>query len=434
LNNNFSDRYFEVRSIKTLLLFILFLTPYYIRYEDSGVSVNYSFVLASLFLATYYKCIRRPSNETIILVLSLFMLFMLFLIFGNETKFSVQLRRLVSLVIFLSIFSFSIVRITDEILLIFKASIVLISVYLSIDSIHTYLSLVDNNLIGSAKGLVGSQRFGFIYLFAGAIVFGLNIKVNLGKTLQFLSFSVILSGIFLTYNRLSFVGIIIVILFLILSNFISNNKNFGVYQIKLAIASFLLTGFLFFNSIEFYKDRIVNYTINTINYVMADNGTQKKHDQGVGTQKKHDQGVGTQKKHDQDVNSKGFIFNTTNEKSSLGYRVNLWNDVYDYMFIDFNILTGSGFLGVWSMDSKYGSTHSQYIDVFYRVGVIFFIWYLMITLRIFFYLFKMDKTLFAGFLAVAVYGIFHETYKLSHGAFVFSFLYAFSQDYRIFKK
>ncbi len=405
LNNNFSDRYFEVTSIKILLLFIVFLTPYYIRYEGSGVSVNYFFVLAPLFLAAHYKCIRKPSNETIILVLSLFMLFMLFLVFGSEMGLSIQLRRLVSFIIFLSIFSLSIVKITDQILLIFKVSIVLISVYLSIDSIYGYSLLAGNDLLSSAKGQIGSQRFGFVYLFAGAIVFGLKIKGSLNKILQFLSFSVILSGIFLTYNRLSFVGIIIVTLFLILSNFTSNNKNFGIYQIKLVTASFLLTSFLFFNSIEFYKDRIVSYTIN---YFMTE--------------------------HDQGVNLKAPTFSTIDETSALGYRVILWNDVYDYMLKDFNILTGSGFLGVWSMDSKYGSAHNQYVDVFYRVGIIFFIWYLIITLRILFYLFKMDKALFAGFLAVVVYGIFHETYKLSHGAFIFSFLYAFSQDYRILKK
>jgi hypothetical protein len=99
LNNSFSDRYFEVRNIMTLLLFIVFLTPYYIKYESSGVSINYLFVLASLFLATHYKCIRKPSNETIILALSLFMLFMLFmlfLVFGSEMEFNIQLRRLVS--------------------------------------------------------------------------------------------------------------------------------------------------------------------------------------------------------------------------------------------------------------------------------------------------------------------------------------------------
>ena len=192
LNNNFSDRYFEVTSIKILLLFIVFLTPYYSRYEGSGVSVNYFFVLAPLFLAAHYKCIRKPSNETIILVLSLFMLFMLFLVFGSEMGLSIQLRRLVSFIIFLSIFSLSIVKITDQILLIFKVSIVLISVYLSIDSIYGYSLLAGNDLLTSAKGLIGSQRFGFVYLFAGAIVFGLKIKGSLNKILQFLSFSVIL--------------------------------------------------------------------------------------------------------------------------------------------------------------------------------------------------------------------------------------------------
>jgi hypothetical protein len=215
-----------------------------------------------------------------------------------------------------------------------------------------------------------------------------------------------------------------------LLSFTSNNKKFGVYQVKLAIASFLLVGLLFSNSVVFYKERVADYTIN---YFSVDSATQKTPDQGTPDQGTPDQGTPDQGTPDQGVNLKSTTFSSTDVNSSLGYRVILWSDVLDFMFSDFNILTGSGFLGVWSMDSKYGSAHSQYIDVFYRVGIIFFIWYLIITLRIFFYLFKTDKALFAGVLAVAFYGIFHETYKLSHGAFIFSFLYAFSQDYRILK-
>ena len=38
------------------------------------------------------------------------------------------------------------------------------------------------------------------------------------------------------------------------------------------------------------------------------------------------------------------------------------------------------------------------------------------------YLYKIDLGLFLGFIGVLVFGLFHETFKVSHGAFVLAFL------------
>ena len=38
------------------------------------------------------------------------------------------------------------------------------------------------------------------------------------------------------------------------------------------------------------------------------------------------------------------------------------------------------------------------------------------------YLYKNDMGLFLGYVGILVFGLFHETFKLSQGAFLFAFL------------
>ena len=94
-------------------------------------------------------------------------------------------------------------------------------------------------------------------------------------------------------------------------------------------------------------------------------------------------------------------------------------------FIAIHPLTGSGYLGVWTLfDELSGSAHSQYFDVLFRVGIFGFIVYIVLIKRVVSYLLKCDKSLFYGFVGVLFYGFFHETFKLSHGGFLLAFLLA----------
>jgi hypothetical protein len=44
--------------------------------------------------------------------------------------------------------------------------------------------------------------------------------------------------------------------------------------------------------------------------------------------------------------------------------------------------------------------------------------------RILIFLYKKDRGLFIGFIGILVNGLFHETFKLSQGAFILAFLFA----------
>ena len=129
----------------------------------------------------------------------------------------------------------------------FLFAIVLVSLFFSLRSIY-YLVQLDLNAVGfSAKGEVGSQRFGFIYLMAFWIVFFYKpTKLYLGW-LKVISLSILLLGIFLTFSRSSIIGLIFSIIiymffFMKLSN-VFKVKNFLWLTLLLPIAIYLIYRF-----------------------------------------------------------------------------------------------------------------------------------------------------------------------------------------------
>jgi O-antigen ligase len=111
-------------------------------------------------------------------------------------------------------------------------------------------------------------------------------------------------------------------------------------------------------------------------------------------------------------------------QSSGGARVVVVTEVI--RFVLQHPLTGSGYLGVWALpnvaDLSLGSAHNQYIDVLFRTGVAGFVAYACLLWWILRDLHRYERSLFWGFFAVLLYGMFHETFKEAHGGFVLAFL------------
>ena len=125
----------------------------------------------------------------------------------------------------------------------------------------------------------------------------------------------------------------------------------------------------------------------------------------------------------ENINKSISMYESSNMNSSLGYRVNMHKLVFDKTYE--RPLTGSSFLGVWSMfENREGSAHSQYLDILFRVGIFAFIAYLLFLYKVTNFLYKKDLGLFFGFVGFLFIGLFHETIKLSQGGFIFAFLFA----------
>ena len=67
----------------------------------------------------------------------------------------------------------------------------------------------------------------------------------------------------------------------------------------------------------------------------------------------------------------------------------------------------------------------------YRVGIIGFILYFIIIIRMLKFYLKNDLSLFLGLLSMIIIGVFHETFKLPHGNVVAAFLLGYMVNKKI---
>lgn len=368
-----------------VILFSIFLIPFSISLGGDGLSANYLFILYPIINIIFFKKIVVPKINFLIIIYTYALIFLV-AFFYQYDYYSDYERRLVSFIIFMSQFIFIFIKINKDMIRAFKASIVLISTFYSLVSIINYISLGGDALGFSAKGDVGSQRYGFVYIVAIWILLCNNL--NLKKYNKYFLIAIISYGLLLTFSRSGIIAIIATFILFFINQLkirknLFNLKDLNKYLPALLFTTLIIVSLYQFaeGPIRFFEQRL--FALNLGNDVK--------------------------------------IYDFINPEASEGYRLYLFKLIIDFVFN--NPLTGSGFLGVWILfDDKSGSAHNQYLDILFRTGFIGFVLYLYILYRILKYLYWSHKDLFWGFLGVLVYGIFHETFKMSQGAFIFAFL------------
>jgi len=284
----------------------------------------------------------------------------------------------------MSIFSFLFIKIDENMISAFKNAIIFVSFMFSIFTFYTFIKLGGSDLGYSAKGEVGSQRYGFVYVLALWLLFYDN---NYKKIIKFFFLITITIGLLLTFSRSGIIAMILSSFFLWTFSIYSwiLRPNLKGIVIGTLIIFFLISTLIFINIqypifFDFFNQRLFSY---------------------------FEKGGSSNLDLDQD--------------SSEGYRVYMLNKVFN--FVIYNPLTGAGFLGVWILfEDQSGSAHGQFVDVFFRTGFIGFITYLIILNKLLTNFFKSNKGLFWGIVAIIIYGFFHETFKLSQGTFILAFL------------
>jgi O-antigen ligase len=277
----------------------------------------------------------------------------------------------------------------------FKNSLIIISLFFSLVTLYKFITLGASDLGFDAKGEVGSQRFGFVYVLS---IWVLIYDKNYHKLKKFMLIFIILLGLLLTFSRSGIVAMLVTFFLVLLSSIIKwfKRPNLKGFYIGLIIILFFIFTLIFINYkypiiFDFFYQRLFSY---------------------------FEKGGTSQIDLDQDT--------------SEGYRVFLLKKVIN--FVLFNPLTGSGFLGVWIMfDDQSGSAHGQFVDVFFRTGFIGLILYLIILVKILNYFLKFHIGFFWGIIGVIVYGFFHETFKLSQGTFILAFLIGITSQNKIVK-
>ena len=298
-------------------------------------------------------------------------------------------RRIISFVIFISVFALAWVRIDKLVLNSFYCSLILVSCCLSVQSILSFSGTDLRFDAAEAKVEIGTQRVGFMYLLSlGCSLHILKyfpMRSIVKNTLKTVS-GIIIFGLFLTFSRSSIVALAIS---LIVWMSIGNAK--GGKRLIL-IATTCLISFLGYSLIGLLFPTIQDlFLMPMVNSVF-----------------------------DGDVSE---MFKDSD--SSEGYRIALWKVIFEETIA--RPLTGSGYLGVYVIDkiigsSENGSAHNQYLDILFRVGFIGFAFYIYMVYKIAENLFNNSRLIFVGFIGMLIYGIFHETFKTSQGAAILAVL------------
>jgi O-antigen ligase len=366
-----------------IVLYSLFLYPIILN----SISINLSFLLFPLLIISVSKSIKIPNIELILIMLLYFTIFF-FSAFNDVSNSHFIFRRTASFIYFMSMFSYIFINIKRDDIIYFDSAVIIVSLIFSIKSIFIFLYLNAQD-IEIIKNTVGSQRFGFIYIIAFySLLLGAMDKF-FNKYIKYVMIFIIIVGCLFTFSRTVYVSLVFSFIIYLIKLLIFENRysHFIKYIFIISISFFIL--YLSIPSVElFVENRIIN--------ILGNAGVLEKH--------------------------------LNNKNTSEGFRFFLWSHIIDYV-LD-RPLTGSGFIGVWNDIGFSGSAHSQYFDVFYRVGFAGFLLYLYIILKLLKQTYWLYPHYFFGLIGILVYGIFHETFKESQGAFVLAFMLGIVQQKR----
>lgn len=389
-----------------VLIFGFFLTPISFVVRGDSVSGNYSFILFPLLLLLAGGNLRPPNKNTQTLIGIYTLIFIVCLIYQFHYLIFWE-RRLISFVLFMSMFTFSLVEIDKTIIKAFRYSVILAASLYSTVSIYTYFSNGGSSLgYEIMRPIVQSQRYGFVLILGLWLILFEKTTTKFNFALKITIATIIANGLGLTFSRSSIAGILASLTILIIL-FIINLKNKSInLSIKLIRNIFLyatLITFIFLVSyllipdyFQYFSNKILKISITPF-------------PEGYFTYLKFPP-------------YDTYVYNQL--ESSEGYRIYMISKVMN--FILNNPLFGSGFLGVWVMfDDLAGSAHNQLLDILFRSGLVGFTIFVFILFKIIKYNFESkDLAMVIGISGILAIGLFHETFKLSQGAFILSFLIA----------
>jgi O-antigen ligase len=235
----------------------------------------------------------------------------------------------------------------------------------------------------SLKENLGSQILGFVYIFAIWINFYLDYAKKYFFVKYFIAI-VIFLGLLNLFTKAAITTLILSIFFFL---FINQKKIFSYKKFFFLILLFIFT--------------VIIIDLFFINYI---------------------------KKYYLFYSSQFGSITFSNPLSSESERVQLFLNVFKNLDL-INFFFGSGYLGIWILDENIkNNTHNQYLDVFFRTGTIGLLCYFYLIYLILKSLKKNNMGLFYGFVSILIYSLFINTFKLSHGAFILSFLIGICND------
>ena len=200
----------------------------------SAFSGNYFFLIFPLVYLLKDQSVKLLSGDlkTAFYIFSL--LFFIAWLF-QYSYWHLSLRKLVSFILFMSMFSYALININERMVTAFKIAIVVYTFYLSLSNLNELRSYDLATLGFAAKNQVGNQRYGFLYIIGFWLVFFFQSNSILLRLSKIPLLIIIFLGILLTFSRASIVGLIgsgLVFLIIIFGSKIKiTAKNLGVFSL-----------------------------------------------------------------------------------------------------------------------------------------------------------------------------------------------------------
>jgi hypothetical protein len=377
---------------RTPLLCVLFLAslqPLSVEIGADGVFVGYLFL--TLLVVPLRQVVVTHSAALVIAVYSAIFLVGAPRLITGDPYYSI--RVCASFFAFVAPFLLLFVRFEKRDLGLFKSVVIVAAVYYAVSRLYVYGSNLSVDVF-SLRGIVGSQRYGFVLCLA----FFLALYSRRLKGLTKASIlGVLLCGCLLTFSRATFVALGGAGFLAMLSG-IRWGVRLRARRLRwTAVVRAVTVVALVVVVVVLAADRLRDYWSFIDARLIAPA-----------------------------LSGELFAsFLSSSYESSEGARAYLTGLVFEYLAK--YPWTGSNYAGLYLLYEQLNgsaATHNQLTDVLLRTGAIGFALYAWLVFRVLQF-FRKDKGIFFGLVAILIYGMFHETFKLGHGAFLFGFLLSY---------
>jgi hypothetical protein len=377
-------------------LLTLFFTAALHPYQYGALSVNYLFACFPVILCLVRGAVVRPPRP----FMALIGVYVGIVIVASIYQFSYvdfTVRRFASFFLFMTMFLYMFIRIDTEMVRAFKVAVIIISLYLSLEALMTYLAMGGAALGSSAKNVVGTQRVGFIYLVAVWLVYLERYRGRLWAVCKYPVLVVLVIGLLITFSRASVFALLGSVFLYAFFWLVAWMKRPKWIISKRLLASIVLLPVVVYAVTQAVPATITFFDQSFLQLLLdRDRLTEHLYD----------------------------------PRYSEGFRLAMTLQVIE--FATWNPFTGSGFLGVWVLSAdQAGSTHNQLTDVLFRTGWVGLVVHVYLLFRLLKFLAAKERPLFWGVVGMLLYGLYHETFKESQGAFVFAFLLGLMSQRRI---
>jgi len=378
---------FSAGDVFLFVIFFLSLQRFGLNLNGTGVSASYFFLLLLIFHVR--KVVISVS------ALPYFFVFTVIFLAGFPElilqDFNYQIRTIASFLAFISPLFLLFVKFEKKDMTIFTYATILSCIGISMQSIMGFLIHGTLNVF-RLKGLIGSQRYGFI-LCLGFFLTLYHTRIR--PLPKFFIASIITMGMALTFSRSTVVALFAALAVQLFSNFPKSVIVHSKFKMTTLSSAFLLSSLFVLTVFYLYEDilRIWNFfNTNLIESFLDGRMAAARFDPA----------------------------------SSEGYRIYIFKQIMEY--ISDHPFFGSCYSGLYLLFAEYGgeaSVHNQYMDVLLRTGLIGFGFYIFLLFKLMKFYWKECHEIFYGLVAILVYGLVHETFKLGYGAFIFGFLFSY---------